>query len=255
MRSVAIIAGAIFLLAALPAQATKLSGKVVVTKELRKTLEKDEKAKSTVCYWNEENGSIPVQDPYVRPNSDLVAVILPEGAEPAKPEQPEIVKVRTGGLERNIVTVRPGGTIRFQNVDQLDHELYSPNMPEFKAEKTAGSGGERTVDFPQEGIFEVRCRLMPHFQAFVVVTSAPIIVSLESDGSFNVDELEPGKYTLKIAMNGKWIHTQSFEVSKSREMKLPEVKLAPKSAEVPKKDETDSKVEKKDDPKSDDRAK
>ena len=110
-------------------------------------------------------------------------VLTREGAKPPGPSDVETVKVHAGGLKRNVLVTRPGSTIKFKNVDPFEHSLYSPTYSVFKPEHQA-NGAVRTMEFTEEGIFEIRCKLVPSFRAYVVVSKATIVVPMNADGTF-----------------------------------------------------------------------
>ena len=223
-------------LAATPALATKVVGKIIVTKEFRESLSRGEQPEPSRLdgYWNEPNGIIPVQPPRVDPSRDLAVVIIKEGAKPPAPDKLKTIKVRTGGLERNVIVTRPKSTLRLRSVDPFDHELYSPELEGFRPERQA-QNAFRPIDFPEEGVFHIRCKLMPHFNAYVLVTNATMIAEVDRKGKFTLDDLEPGNYTLKVFHGGKWIHEQKFEIAdekKKKDVQL-EVKLKGKAKKAP----------------------
>jgi hypothetical protein len=251
-----ISAVAAVLLAATPALATKVVGKILVTKEFREALadpaesEDDQRLRG---YWNEPNGMIPVQPPRVDPSRDLGVVVFKEGAKPPAPDKLATVKVRTGGLEKNVVVTRPKSTIRLRSIDPFDHELFSPELDSFRPERQA-KNAFRPIEFPKEGVYHIRCKLMPHFNAYVLVTSATLVLEVDVKGNFTLDEVEPGSYTLKVFHGGKWVHEQKFEVSdegKKKDVRL-EVKLAgpAKKTEKKKDDKGDQKPGKADEAKA-----
>jgi len=240
MRGVVIVAGVMILTAVLPVQAASVIGKVVITSEFRKAIAELEHQKVDTeksCYWNEPNGIIPVRSPYIDPTSDIGVVIINENGKPPGPDELSTVKVHAGAMERKVVITRPGSTVRFRNVDPFEHELYSPTMSNFKPERQS-NGAFRPIEFPKEGIYEIRCKLMSHFKAYVVSTTANIVVSVRRDGTFIVKNVGQGKYTLKVFYGGKWIHKQPFQVAtdRVREVKL-EVKLKARALSEKKKKE------------------
>jgi hypothetical protein len=211
-----------------PALATKVTGKIVVTKEFRQALadaEKPPEQQRMTGYWNLPNGIIPVMPPRVDPSKDLGVVVFKEGAAPPAPDKLSTVKVRAAGLERNVIVARPKSTIRLRSVDPFEHELYSPELDSFRPERQA-KNAFRPVDFPKEGVYHIRCKLMPHFNAAVVVTPATYVPEVDARGSFTLTDMEPGNYTIKVFHGDKWIHEQKFEIKeeKQKELKV-EVKL------------------------------
>ncbi|MDD5308356.1 MAG: hypothetical protein PHU25_13630 [Deltaproteobacteria bacterium] len=221
-----VLAGAVAWLAASPALAAKVSGRIVVTMEYREALAKAEEGAAEAgrdYYWNEPNGMVPVEPPRVDPSADLGVAIFQEGAEATKPTSPVAVDINSAGCNQNAIVVLPGAMVQFKNLEPFDHELYAEKIPSFKPGRQS-TDSVRPLDVPGEGIYEVRCKLMPHFKAYVVVAKALHIVKLGQDGSFVVDSLAPGKYTIKVFHNGAWVQEQKFDVGDVRETQI-EVKL------------------------------
>jgi hypothetical protein len=156
-----------------------------------------------------------VKLPQVRFPGDVAVVLEKEGTQRSQPDELTTIKVYSGELERKVMAVRPGSIIRFQSVDPFDHELYSPGMDDFRPERQA-SGGFRPIEFKKEGVQEIRCKLMPHFRGYVVVTGAMAILKVEQDGSFSMDDLSDGKYAVKVFFDGKWVYEQAFEIEKNQ---------------------------------------
>jgi hypothetical protein len=245
MRRFAVISVAVAAaLIATPALAAKVIGKIIVTKEFREALAEaapapaDERLEG---YWNEPNGIIPVEPPRVDPSRDLAVVIIKEGAPAPGPNQLETVQIRTAGLERSVVVTRPKSTIRLRSSDPFDHELYSPELESFRPERQA-NGAFRPIEFPAEGVYHIRCKLMPHFNAYVLVTNATLVMSVDEKGNFTIDEAEPGNYTVKVFHGGEWVEEQKFEVKDDKKVKevRVEVKLGggkPGAADAPKQDD------------------
>lgn len=210
------------------AMAGKVTGKVVVSSKLHEQVaaKKKEAAKNTY-YWNIENGVLPVRSQKINPAKDIAVVVFNADANDTEPFKMVSIKVHAGALERNVVATRPGSTIRFRNVDPMDHELYCPDMTNFEPERQS-KGSYRPIRFENEGIFEVRCKLVPHFIGYVVVKKGVRVIPVNRDGTFSLSDLKAGKYTLKVFLDGEWIHKQSFKVTddRRREVKL-QVQLTP----------------------------
>ncbi len=247
LRFVAFVAVLAFCLSGNPTLAAKVQGKIVVTKELRESLSeldgKNRKAAST-GYWNEPNGVIQVDPPFVNPSRDLGVVLIKDGAADRGPDDVLTVKVLAGSLEKNLVIIEPGTRIKFVSIDPYDHELYSPGMKNFLPEKQSRNAF-RPIDFPKEGVFEVRCKLFSHFKAWIVVTKSTDVLKVDAKGAFTLEDMELGKYTIKVSHRGAWIHEQSFEIEKERgEIKM-EIKLTPKGKATGKKSSDTGKKKKK----------
>ena len=85
----------------------------------------------------------------------------------------------------------------------------------------------RPIDFPKEGVFEIHCKLFSHFKGWIVVTKSTDVLTVDTKGAFTLEEMEPGKYTIKVSHRGAWIHEKSFEITKEREIQV-EINLTPK---------------------------
>lgn len=222
-------------LSAIDANATKLSGKIVITAKFRDALaalEKQSDEGKMRGYWNDPNGMKQVLPPLVDPSSDFAVVVYKKDAPAPKPDKIQTVNVLAGAMERNVVALRPGSRLKFVMMDPFDHELYSPGMDEFAPQKQA-QRSFRPVDFKSEGIFEVRCKLMPHFKGWVVIAAATQIPTMKKDGTFALDDLEEGSYTIKVFFGGKWIKEKKFKVEKRQREVEVEIKLEDPAASSP----------------------
>jgi len=225
LRIVALFFFAATCLGGTAAHATKVNGKIVVTQKLRESLaDAESRDPRTSGYWNEPNGLRQVDPPMVDPSKDLGVIIMKEGATAPAADEVTTVEVKAGSLARNVVVVRPGSRIKFLNVDPFDHSLYSPGMDGFGPEQQSRKAF-RPIDFKAEGIHEIRCKLLTHFKGWVVVTPATMVLEVKESGEFTLEEMEPGKYTVKVFLAGRWFHEQSFEVTGKEKEQLIEVKL------------------------------
>lgn len=236
MRVISTILGLALLLSTQNAMSAGVAGKVIVTRKLLDSLaeaQKKREGEAKAYYWNEPNGISPVRPPQVDPANDIGMVLIRKGDTDSKPDKLTTVKVRAGGMEPSVIVVRPGSTIRFRNVDPYEHELYVPKMSNFPPELQS-NGSFRPIEFGEEGIFEVRCRIAPHFRAYVVVVKAGLAVALKTDGQFSSGSLEPGDYHLKVFHGGTWIHNGSVTIPEGlkKDIKV-EVRLEPAGASAP----------------------
>jgi plastocyanin len=210
MRFMVNVVGLAALLLATPAHATKMSGKVTIGRAYFEAMEKAENARdkgSKTFYWKLPNGIIPVRPPRIDFTGDIAVVLYRNDGSESKPDNVRTVGVETGKLSETVVVTRPGSTIKFTNESPYVHELYAPDHPDFKPEAQS-KGAFRPIEFKTEGIYKIRCKRMPHFLGYVVVTGGRQL-TLKSDGTF-AEEIEPGGYSLKVFHDGAWVHEQSF---------------------------------------------
>lgn len=223
-----------------------VAGKVIVTREFLDSVaekQKNQEGAAKLYYWNEPNGISPVRPPLVDPKNDIGMVLIPKGNVNSKPEDRTTVQVRAGGMEPGVVVTRPGSSIRFKNIDSFEHELYVPNMGKFQPELQS-KGADRDIEFSEEGIFEVRCKRIPHFRAYVVVVKSGIPVKLEKDGGYSAGNLEPGDYSVKVFHGGAWVHSDSLAIPEGhkKDVKV-DIRLMPDKASNAEKANKDEKKE------------
>lgn len=208
--------------------------------ELRKQAEDP----NTRGYWSEPNGVRPIAPVRFDFSSDIGVAIFKEGADEPKADPVLSLNVLTGSLEKNVVVIRPKSRVKFIMKSPYDHELFAPGKHDFKPQKQ-GNNSFRPIDFYSEGVFEVKCKLFPHFQGWVVATPATYVPDVNSSGSFSIEDMEEGKYTLKVFFKGKWIVEKKFEVSGKKQEVAVELKSidGAKSSEKSSKDaaETENK--------------
>lgn len=226
-RFLVLAAAALVLASPGRAGAAKVVGRVVVSESFRRQLaDAESKGPALVKggYWNEPNAVRDVEPPYVSPATDLGIALSLEGAPAPKADPPTEVNVRAGAMEKRVIVVRPGTNVKFKVLDPIDHELYVPGVDWFRPERQS-RGSFRLIEFAKEGVFEVRCRLVPHLRAWVVVAPATHVLPADAGGAFSLDGLVPGKYVLRVFHGGAWVKEHKFEIASERGDVPVEVKL------------------------------
>jgi plastocyanin len=95
------------------------------------------------------------------------------------------------------VSVVPvGGTVEFPNEDPIFHNVFSVSgenrfdLPLYKRPKS----GAQTFQHP--GLVRIYCNIHPQMSALVLVRDNPYFTKAAPDGSFTLDGVPAGKYTL-----------------------------------------------------------
>jgi hypothetical protein len=129
-------------------------------------------------------------------------------------------------LDPRVQATVVGSTVNVFNDDKTVHKLVFIN---------AGSGDTlQTMPFFNDGqvvasekltqtsdIVEVRCKQHPWTRAFIAVFGHPYFAVTEKDGSFRIDSLPPGKYTVNVWHEGmKKPITQQVQVGAGGAAKL-----------------------------------
>lgn len=153
------------------------------------------------------SGRITMLEKKNKPSRDLGAavVVLDGGAPPAPPVTVDIA-INDKEFAPRVVVVPVGSTVRFPNHDPFDHNVFSATDPNSFDLGQYGRGESRQRVFGRAGLVRVFCNVHPHMVAFVQVLASPYYAQPAADGTFRIDGVPPGRYTLHV-----W-HERSPEV-------------------------------------------
>jgi plastocyanin len=100
----------------------------------------------------------------------------------------------------HVLPVLAGTIVDFLNSDDVLHNVFSPDACADKMNLgTWPKGQKRSFTFKNPGCQAVLlCNVHPEMEAFVVVCETPYFAVSSADGSFEIKDVPPGKYTLKI---------------------------------------------------------
>src|SRR5215813_14026817 len=97
-----------------------------------------------------------------------------------------------------VVVVPVGGTVEFLNNDRLLHNLHSASTENPTFNRTQPKGRTIPMVFKKPEIVRVDCDLHTWMRAWVVVADHPFFAVTGPQGEFVLDNVPPGKYTLKV---------------------------------------------------------
>lgn len=129
-------------------------------------------------------------------------------------------------VDPRVQAVAVGTTVNVFNDDKLLHTLVFLRagtndtltvMPFFNEGQVVAS--ERLAKLP--GIVEIRCEQHPWTHGYIAVFDHPYFAVTEADGSFRIDSLPPGKYTVNVWHEGmSKPMTQTVQVAANGTAKL-----------------------------------
>jgi plastocyanin len=133
-----------------------------------------------------------------RANDIGTAVVWLERAGPANTRATKTAIVtQEKEFTPRVAVVPVGSTVEFPNHDPFSHNVFSVSE-EAKFDLGLYDRGEvRTARFDRPGIVRVYCNIHAKMAAYVIVRDNPWFAQPTNDGSFSIDGVPPGKYTIR----------------------------------------------------------
>jgi plastocyanin len=147
-----------------------------------------------------EGGTIKgtVNTPWVKRYPALVYISQMKGDFPPPKEN---LHMSQKGLvfEPHILPVLKGTTVDFTNDDTVAHNVFSPaSSPTPFNLGLYGVGVKKSQTFNNLGEVPLLCNVHPDMDAFVVVLQNPYFVLTDNSGTFEIKNVPPGSYELKV---------------------------------------------------------
>jgi len=116
------------------------------------------------------------------------------------PRKHEVMDQKNLMFQPHVLPVLVGTTVDFLNSDKVLHNVYSPDACAGKFNLGSWPQGQsKPYTFKNVGCFAtLLCNVHPEMQGFVVVLETPYFAVSKADGSYDIKDVPPGKYTLKI---------------------------------------------------------
>jgi plastocyanin len=151
-----------------------------------------------------------------------------EGKTFAPPKEHAKIDQKNLVFNPHILPVVKGTTVDFHNSDDVLHNVFSPdNCAEKFNLGTWPKGQSKSYTFKNPGCISVMlCNVHPEMEAYVLVLETPYYAVSEKDGSYKIENVPAGKYTLKcwheklketsveITVSASGAVSQDFELKK-----------------------------------------
>src|SRR6266542_1265839 len=156
-------------------------------------------------------GRVTILQKHGKPATDLGAAVLYLEAGAALAARPVTVEIAINDKDfvPRVVAVPVGSTVRFANHDPFDHNVFSASEPDPFDLGEYGRGETRGFTFTSPGLVRIFCNVHPRMVAFAQVLATAYYTQPAVDGSFAVDGVPPGEYTLHA-----W-HERSPEITQA----------------------------------------
>jgi len=100
----------------------------------------------------------------------------------------------------HVIALQQGGSVEFRNSDPTMHNIHTTPATAGEASIDVSQGPMGTAQTRQfqqpETMLPVRCNNHPWMNAFINVSATPFFAVSGADGSFTINGLPPGNYTL-----------------------------------------------------------
>jgi plastocyanin len=128
------------------------------------------------------------------------AVVLVEGATLGSrpPAGHAVMDQRGDTFVPHVLGIGAGTTVDFPNSDPGLHNIYSTSAAKKFDLGMYNQGESKSVTFETPGVVHVRCNVHPKMEAVIVVHSNPYVAVTDAHGSFAVNDIPPGEYTVRV---------------------------------------------------------
>jgi plastocyanin len=143
------------------------------------------------------------RDPMVRKHKDYSGVVvwlepLANSVAPVLPSRPSQMIQKNKMFTPHVLAVPLGGSVSFPNLDPIFHNAFSNFNGQIFDVGLYKPGSSRTVVFKRAGIVRVFCNIHPQMSAVIVVLDTPYFAISNKAGAFEMVNVPPGEYQLRV---------------------------------------------------------
>ena len=153
-----------------------------------------------LAHAQETGGTIEgtVDSPWVTRYQALVYIDQMKGDFPP-PKQPAVMSQKNMVFAPHILPVVKGTTVDFTNDDTVAHNVFTPPGAAVRFNLGLyGPGVKKTVIFNTLGEVPLLCNVHPDMLGFIIVLQNPYFDLTDPSGKFQIKNVPPGTYQLKV---------------------------------------------------------
>ena len=117
-----------------------------------------------------------------------------------KPEKPLQMDQKSLLFQPHILIAPVGATVEFLNSDNVAHNIFWPAISGNKKLShnlgTWPTGQKRSFQFDTTGVVPLLCNVHPEMSGYIIVTPTPFYAETDDSGSFKIDNVPDGSYTV-----------------------------------------------------------
>jgi len=149
-------------------------------------------------------------------NSVVFVDAIPGKSFPAPTQEP-VLSQKGLAFNPHVLVVQTGTTVQFQNDDNVQHNVFWPSISgNKKLAHNMGTwprGEKRPFKFTQPGVVPLLCNVHPEMSGFVIVSPTPYFAETDTAGSYKIDNVPDGKYTVTAWHEGSKQQSKPVTVS------------------------------------------
>src|SRR5581483_10439376 len=128
------------------------------------------------------------------------------GAAVQAASKPVVVDQKGLLFQPHVVVVTVGTTVEFLNSDTVAHNVFWPSVGgDKKLGHNLGTwpkGEKRSFKFDHPGVVSLLCNVHPEMSGFVVVSPSPYYAEADAGGTYKIENVPDGAYTLWVWHEG-----------------------------------------------------
>jgi len=109
-------------------------------------------------------------------------------------------------FQPHAIVVLVGTTVDFLNGDNVQHNIFWPSVAgNKKASHNMGTwpkGEIRSFKFETPGVVPLLCNVHPEMSGFIIVVPTPYYAEADASGSYKIDNIPDGSYTITAWREG-----------------------------------------------------
>ena len=114
----------------------------------------------------------------------------------------------------HIIVMTAGSELKIHSSDPFNHNIHTYSFDNDPINIMFMPGSDHEQEFEEPEIVKVECDLHNWMQAWIVVTENSYFTISKKDGTFEIPELPPGKYTITAWHEVLGVMTQKIKVGK-----------------------------------------
>jgi plastocyanin len=143
------------------------------------------------------------RDPAVRNHGDRSGVVVslsPLDATVMPPSQARRATItqKNKTFSPHMLAIPVGSTVDFPNLDPIFHNAFSSYNGQLFDLGLYPPGSTKSVKFKREGVVRVFCNIHSSMSAMIVVLGTPWFAVTGRDGAFNIPDVPPGEFELRL---------------------------------------------------------